>query len=107
MNKVTEEQVERVMGALADALSPQRAALKDALRMLVNFHPEDRPLQFDRKMSKQTGYEAGDEKAPFISESYLYVLLGKEDARTVLAYVRRICEAAGFDLHDLYEKDDD
>lgn len=35
-------------------------------------------------------YEDGDESTPFFSESYLYNLLGKEDARTVLAYLHRV-----------------
>ncbi len=33
---------------------------------------------------KMEGYEKGDEKAPFFSEAFLYVLLGKEDARSIL-----------------------
>ncbi len=33
-------------------------------------------------------YELGDEKAPFFSESYLYNLMGKEEARVVLALMR-------------------
>lgn len=38
---------------------------------------------------KNEMYERGDEKAPFFSEAYLYNLLGKEDARTLLALMRR------------------
>lgn len=36
------------------------------------------------------GYEEGDEAAPFFSEAVLYTLVGKEDARTILALMRRL-----------------
>lgn len=35
-------------------------------------------------------YEDGDERAPFFSEAFLYNLLGKEHAKTVLAHVHAI-----------------
>ncbi len=37
-------------------------------------------------------YEPGDENAPFFSEAFLYNLLGKEAARTVLAHIRTLEE---------------
>lgn len=46
---------------------------------------------------KQAPYYAeGDERAPFFSEAYLYNLLGKEDARTVLAIVGNVLRAFGW-----------
>ena len=39
------------------------------------------------------GYEKGDEDAPFWTEAFLYNLLGKDDARTLLGYKASI-EAA-------------
>ncbi len=42
------------------------------------------------------GYEKGDEKAPFFSEAYLYNLMGKDAARTVLGQIRNFLEA--FDI---------
>jgi hypothetical protein len=40
-------------------------------------------------------YENGDEIAPFFTEAFLYNLLGKEDARSVLSIMRRLCVLAG------------
>jgi len=41
-----------------------------------------------------------DEKAPFFSESYLYNLLGKEEARTLLALMRPVWDLAGIKRED-------
>lgn len=40
-------------------------------------------------------YDKDDENAPFFSEAYLYNLLGKEDARSLLARMRKVCKAIG------------
>lgn len=40
-------------------------------------------------------FESGDENAPFLSEAFLYVLLGKDPARSVLSATRRLAEAMG------------
>jgi hypothetical protein len=40
-------------------------------------------------------YSEGDERAPFFTEAFLYNLLGKDEARSVLHIVRRLCELAG------------
>jgi hypothetical protein len=40
-------------------------------------------------------YPREDGPAPFFSESYLYPLLGKDEARSVLGNLRRVMEAAG------------
>jgi len=40
-------------------------------------------------------YAEGDEKAPFFTEAFLYNLLGKDDARTVLSIIRRLSLLAG------------
>jgi hypothetical protein len=40
-------------------------------------------------------YSEGDETAPFFSEAFLYNLLGKEDARSVLGILRRLSVLAG------------
>ena len=42
-------------------------------------------------------YEKGDEDAPFFSEAFLYPLLGKDDARTVLAYLHSLMTTCGLD----------
>lgn len=46
------------------------------------------------------GYATEDEDAPFFSEACLYNLLGKEDARTVLALLRKAFESVGVNLRD-------
>lgn len=48
-------------------------------------------------LKKQDGYEKGDETAPFFSEAFLYPLLGKDDARTVLAYIHSLMRELGVD----------
>ena len=52
------------------------------------------PASFAKQWAKQDGYEKGDELAPFFSEAFLYNLLGKEDARTLLALGKRKAPAA-------------
>jgi hypothetical protein len=42
-------------------------------------------------------YSDGDEKAPFFTEGFLYNLLGKDEARSVLGIMRRLCKLAGVD----------
>lgn len=44
---------------------------------------------------KLDGYEKGDEDAPFFSEACLYVLLGKDPARSLLGRMRALAEAVG------------
>lgn len=68
------------------------ARVYQALTALVEFTVECRP-----DFSMKEGYEPGDEKAPFFSETFLYLLLGKMDARTLLARLRRVCEAVDMD----------
>lgn len=43
-------------------------------------------------------YEVGDENRRFFSEAFLYNLLGKDDARSVLHIVRELAELAGVDF---------
>jgi hypothetical protein len=40
-------------------------------------------------------YAEGDEGAPFFTEAFLYNLLGKDEARSVLGIVRRLAVLAG------------
>lgn len=40
-------------------------------------------------------YDEGDEEAPFFSEAFLYNLLGKDEARSVLGIIRRLSDLAG------------
>jgi len=70
-------------------------SLRDALAHLYEFKLEYTPAGFSKK--KKDGYEEGDEDAPFFSASYLYNLLGKDNARTVLAALRRFITAMGIE----------
>lgn len=56
---------------------------------------------FKSVLKKSDFYAEGDEKMPFFTERFLYPLLGKEDARTVLAVVNNLLRAAGLDPHAL------
>lgn len=49
------------------------------------------------------GNDAKDEvpaDCPFFTEAFLYSLVGKEDARTILALMRQLCESLGTTLRD-------
>ena len=39
-------------------------------------------------------YDEGDERAPFFTEAFLYNLLGKDEARSVLGIINRLCVLA-------------
>lgn len=56
----------------------------------------EKTLDDDHLDHKSEVYEEGDEDAPFFSEAYLYNLLGKEDARSVLAWLHQIEECVGY-----------
>lgn len=43
-------------------------------------------------------YAEGDEHAPFFTEAFLYNLLGKDEARSVLGIVRRLAVLAGVEF---------
>ena len=71
---------------------------EDALIDLLSMRIEGQ-LQF--LDTRDEMYEAGDENAPFFSEAYLYNLLGKDNARSILSCVSRICEACGYQMYIL------
>lgn len=71
-------------------------ALRQALTKLAMVK-----LDMPEHFTENYGYEPGDEDSPFMTEAFLYVLLGKEDARTVLALFHHVCDAAGYDMRDL------
>jgi hypothetical protein len=57
--------------------------------------------------TKKDKYGLNDEdpKIPFLTESFLYNLLGKEDARTLLALLRQAFESVGIDVNRLDLRD--
>lgn len=70
--------------------------LREALISLIEWIPEfSEPTDF----TEISGYpkEMIDRgEMPFLSESFLYIVLGKDDARSLLARVRRVIKAAGY-----------
>ena len=68
-------------------------AIREALVRLFELKLEATPEHF----KKNYGYSKGDEDAPFFSEVFLYALLGKSDARTILAMMRPLTEAVDLD----------
>ncbi len=62
---------------------------------LEGFNLRDHAIAEHGEEDLDEWYDAEDEGAPFFTEAFLYNLLGKEDARTVLAAVREIQRALG------------
>ena len=67
-------------------------SINDAVNKLLHFSIGYFPFKVN---TDYAGYEEGDEKTPFFSEAYLYNLIGKDAARTVLSYVQRLCDVVG------------
>jgi len=55
-----------------------------------------------KSMADHAFHAGPEEGTPFFSEGYLYDLLGKEDARSVLAVIRQVLRAAGVAERDLH-----
>lgn len=78
-------------------------AARDLAEYLDEFSSEATTLWREFFIERDTGpngkrygmYAEGDENAPFFSEAFLYNLLGKDEARSVLAIVRRLSKLAG------------
>lgn len=90
----TFEQIKKVREtiSLLQELVPEAFETKKALEDLLKFKPE----YTDMEQFKKNGYyDTGDEKAPFFSESYLYNLIGKEDARTLLGLLNSLLKSLG------------
>ena len=68
-----------------NTLYPDFLGMDEAKKELLEWSPQN----FDFEYFKESPYYGkGDENAPFFSEAFLYNLLGKEDARTLLALLR-------------------
>lgn len=86
------KKAERLFNDFIDEISKSEDKnLVEAITKLYNWIPKCVPDNFD---SDNDFYTVGDEDAPFFSETYLYILLGKEDARTLLSYMRPIWKLA-------------
>ena len=70
---------------------------------IANFHLEattfwrDRFIEFDTKPDggRYGMYTGGDEFTPFFSEAFLYNLVGKDEARSILGIIRDLSKLAG------------
>ena len=102
---MTAEQVQDADRAIERAIKQRIVAgntdIIDVLRRLANYVP-DAPAKSIIRPEMLALYGEPDHDCPFFTEMYLYALLGKEDARTVLAYIGAIARAVGLDgIHDL------
>lgn len=87
------ERASRLMG-----IAPEAA--HKAMRRLYEYVPECGLPRAVKVQAKKEGWISGDEnwsEIPFLSETYLYALLGKEDARTLLALVGAVATAINYD----------
>jgi hypothetical protein len=80
--------------------------IKEAFKVLLSWVPEGVPLKRISTINYPVkffgkAFQEGDDKQPFFSEAYLYNLLGKEDARTLLALMRRLCKAFEYDMEQM------
>jgi len=80
----------------------ERLGLKESMKQLLEWVPEGVDLEKISKINypvRSFGhvFTEGDEDQPFFSEAYLYNLLGKEDARTLLALMRQLCKSLGIE----------
>ncbi len=87
---------ERIAVGMADVFA--------TLRSMTTFVPDigfpGKPLAGDTKEDL--------DDCPFFTEMYLYNLVGKEDARTILAHLGELARALGYDgLWQMQEQDDE
>jgi hypothetical protein len=94
----TEEIRQRVRDLIAAVGASTESEFLEAVQRLLEWTPEF--TNRDVFNEKNPYYDKGDEDAPFFSEAYLYNLLGKEDARTLLAWMRPIWRLAGLKRED-------
>lgn len=78
------------------ALKAQLFAVQKAIAQMAVFQHED----VKAMLPTMKGYSNGDEEAPFMSEACLYLILGKEAARSVLRRFEDIMQVANVNLKD-------
>lgn len=78
------------------ALRAQLYHVRKQVAEMATFRHRD----LEHQVKKGYGYSKGDELAPFMSESFLYPLFGKDAARTVLAYFGAIRDSVNVDPED-------
>ena len=72
--------------------------LKQAVIDLLTFTPHGGMPDFLKRESRRAGfYDKGDDEVPVICETFLYPLLGKDDARTFMAMLNHVLRIVGMD----------
>jgi len=77
-----------------------KPGLVKAIKRFIKFQMECKPEFIDQHY----GYAKGDEEQPFMSESFLYTLIGKMDARTIRGRMDDICKEAGVEFWELEQE---
>ena len=75
--------------------------IEDDLKLIseINLEGDGFSLKWAvEKLGMQDYFDEGDQAQPFFSEAYLYPLLGKEAARTVLAVLRSLYRKLGSEI---------
>jgi hypothetical protein len=118
------EQIEDALRNLRTLLVPNEREVEAALKSLFTWTPEiaspkffnaQRPFVGDgmytiaehqckqkkglerREICEQADCQLGSEDMPFFTEGFLYPLIGKEDARSLIARMHTLLEAMGYD----------
>lgn len=94
---ISDKSLKVITRALEEDLGEVNKNFSKACAKLLKYAPGFLP---DSCVNEADGFEPGDERAPFFSEAYLYNLLGKNDARTLLALMRPVWKAAGIKQED-------
>lgn len=72
--------------------------LRQAVIDLLTFTPHGGMPDFLKRESRRAGfYDKGDNEVPVICETFLYPLLGKDDARTFMALLNHVLRIVGMD----------
>jgi hypothetical protein len=74
-------------------LHPEMFGTEKAVKELYKWKPEE--FQAGVNFKESGYYSDGDEDAPFFSEKFLYNLLGKDDARSLLGMLDRALGTRG------------
>ena len=87
----------------SEDLAEEKAELSERLRTFTLEGETYWRELFIKNDSREDGgrygmYDEGDERAPFFTEAFLYNLLGKDEARSVLGIIRRLSKLAGVEF---------
>ena len=90
-----EDAEKKVMAAVKELVAAGNEEAAVFLRKLVNWRPEcGYPYETDYYGEAA---EADTDKVPFSCETFMYALVGKQDARTFLCYIDGLARSLGFE----------